>query len=435
MVSRMSDWRGELGRWLKPFVDRLGHKARRQMCPLYVSGLIGPGDRKSVQPMAERVALGDYDQLHHFIAAGVWDAGPVETELLVQADKLVGGSDAVLVIDDTAIPKKGKHSVGVAAQFASTLGKTANCQTLVSLTLARGEVPVMLALRLFLPDSWASNPVRLKRAGVPVEYRAARTKPEIALAEIDRVIAAGVRFGCVLADAGYGFSAPFRQGLTARGLLWAVGFPGRQKVYPAGVKLIFPMAGRGRPRQRHIPDLLSIPAEDMLADARWKNVSWRLGTKGRLKARFAAVRVRIADGPPQRIKDKGQQHLPGEEAWLIGEQRASGEKKYYLANLPATTDLRTLAATIKARWICEQAHQQLKEELGLDHFEGRSWQGLHRHALMTMIAYAFLQYRRLKTARRGKKNQPAAAATDIARRAPSHPRTHRSTTATWAGAP
>ena len=141
-----------------------------------------------------------------------------------------------------------------------------------------------------------------------------------------------------------------------------------------------------------------MPSEDMLADAKWENVSWRLGTKGKLKARFAAVRVRTADGPPQRIKDMGQQHLPGEEAWLIGEHRSSGEKKYYLANLPAATDLRTLAATIKARWICEQAHQQLKEELGLDHFEGRSWQGLHRHALMTMIAYAFLQHRRLAQA-------------------------------------
>ena len=148
MVGRTLDWEDELGRWLKPFLDRLGHKARRRMCPLYVSGLIGPGDRKSIQPMAERLALGDYDQLHHFIAAGVWDAAPVETELLVQADKLVGGSDAVLVIDDTAMPKKGTHSVGVAPQYASALGKTANCQTLVSLTLARGEVPVMVALRL-----------------------------------------------------------------------------------------------------------------------------------------------------------------------------------------------------------------------------------------------------------------------------------------------
>ena len=204
MAGTTSDWEDELGRWLKPFLDRLGHKARRRMCPLYVAGLIGPGDRKSVQPMAERFAPGDYDQLHHFVADGVWDAAPLETELLIQADRLVGGRDAVLVIDDTAMPKKGEHSVGVAPQYASALGKTANCQTLVSLTLARGEVPVMVALRLFLPESWTSDPVRLERAGVPVEYRTARTKPEIALAEIDRVMAAGVRFGCVLADAGYG---------------------------------------------------------------------------------------------------------------------------------------------------------------------------------------------------------------------------------------
>ena len=135
MAGRTLDWKEELGRFLRPFLARLGHKARRQMCPLYVSGLIGPGDRKSIQPMARRLALGACDQLHHFIAAGVWDAGPLETELLVQADKLVGGSDAVLVIDDTAIPKKGTHSVGVAAQYASALGKTANCQTLVSLSL------------------------------------------------------------------------------------------------------------------------------------------------------------------------------------------------------------------------------------------------------------------------------------------------------------
>jgi len=249
----------------------------------------------------------------------------------------------------------------------------------------------------------------------------------IALAEIDRVTAAGVRFGCVLADAGYGLSAPFRHGLTARNLAWAVGIPRHLKVYPVDGRLLWPVARRGRPRRRHVPDILSMPAEDMLAGAKWQTVSWRTGTKGKLKARFAAVRVRTADGPPQRIRDKGQQHLPGDEAWLIGEHRSSGEKKYYLANLPAATSLRTLAATIKARWICEQAHQQLKEELGLDHFEGRSWQGLHRHALMTILAFAFLQHRRLKTARRGKKNQWTAASTKLAVRPPRHRRAHRST--------
>src|SRR6201993_4885097 len=428
MRSILSGWEVDLTRWLKPFLDRLGHKARRRMCPLYVAGLIGPGDRKSVQPMAERLAPGDYEQLHHFVAAGVWDAAPLEKELLIQADRLVGGSDAVLVIDDTAVPKKGKHSVGVAWQYASALGKNANCQTLVSFTLARDEVPVMVALRLFLPESWTSDAARLKRTGVPVEYRAARTKPEIALAEIDRVIAAGVRFGCVLADAGYGLSAPFRQGLTTRGLAWAVGIPRHLKVYPVGVKLIWPVAARGRPRKRHIPDILSRAAEDMLANAKWQNGRRRNRTKGRLEARFAAVRVRTADGPPQRIKDMGQQHLPGDEAWLIGEHRSSGEKKYYLANMPAKMNLRSLAATIKARWICEQAHQQLKEELGLDHFEGRSWRGLHRHALMTMIAYAFLQHRRLAQAGRKKKNQRSTAAAELAGRTSRHRRTHHPTT-------
>jgi SRSO17 transposase len=435
MADTRVDWEGELRRWLKPFLERLGHKARQRMCPLYVAGLIGPGDRKSVAPIAERFAPGDYDQLHHFVAAGVWDAAPLEAELLIQADELVGGSDAVLVIDDTAMPKKGKHSVGVAAQYASALGKTANCQTLVSLTLARGEVPVTVALRLFLPESWTSDRARLKRAGVPAEHRAARTKPEIALAEMDRMIAAGVRFGCVLADAGYGLSAPFRQGLTARGAAWAVGIPRHLKVYPVGVQLIWPIAKRGRPRQRSIPDILSIPAEDMLADAEWQTISWRTGTKGKLKARFAAVRVRMADGPPQRIRDKGQQHLPGDEAWLVGEHRASGEKKYYLANLPAETNLRTLTAIIKARWICEQAHQQMKEELGLDHFEGRSWQGLHRHALMTMIAYAFLQHRRLTQAKRKKKNQRSATSTKLAGRASRHRQSHHATTAAMPALP
>jgi SRSO17 transposase len=435
MANTKVSWKGELGQWLKPFLERLGHKARRRMCPLYVAGLIGPGDRKSVSPMAERFAPGDYDQLHHFVAAGVWDAAPLETELLIQADKLVGGGDAVLVIDDTAMSKKGKHSVGVAAQYASTLGKTANCQTLVSLTLARGEVPVTIALRLFLPENWTSDRTRLKRAGVPAEYQAARTKPEIALAEIDRMIAAGVRFGCVLADAGYGLSAPFRQGLTARSLAWAVGIPRHLKVYPVGVQLIWPIAKRGRPRQRSIPDILSIPAEDMLGDAEWQTISWRTGTKGKLKARFAAVRVRTADGPPQRIRDKGQQHLPGDEAWLIGEHRPSGEKKYYLARLPTETNLRTLAAIIKARWICEQAHQQMKEELGLDHFEGRSWQGLHRHALMTMIAYAFLQHRRLTQVKRGKKNQRPATSAKFAGRPPCHRQSHHVTTAAMPALP
>ena len=213
-MATAEDWQDELRRWLGPFLSHLGHKARRRMCPLYVAGLIGPGERKSVQPMASRTPAADYDQLHHFVGAGIWDEAPLERELLVQADRLVGGADAVLVIDDTALPKKGKHSVGVAPQYATVLGKQANCQTLVSLTLARHEVPVPLALRLYLPEVWTEDPARLAKAGVPEPLRRHRSKSEIALAELDRVLAAGVRFGVVLADAAYGSSSGFRHALS-----------------------------------------------------------------------------------------------------------------------------------------------------------------------------------------------------------------------------
>jgi hypothetical protein len=183
--------------------------------------LIGPGDRKSVQPMAARSGGVGYDQLHHFVAAGVWDSTPLEVALLKEADRLVGDERGFLVIDDTALPKKGRHSVGVAPQYASALGKTSNCQSLVSVTLASREVPVMVGLRLFLPETWTADPERMNRAGVPKDRQVASTKPEIALQEIDRVVASGTRFGCVLADAGYGSSGTFRQALSERGLLWA----------------------------------------------------------------------------------------------------------------------------------------------------------------------------------------------------------------------
>lgn len=229
------DWQADLEEWLAPYPEGLGNKTRRRMCPAYIAGLIGPGDRKSIQPMGARSEAIPYDRLHHFIGAGLWDSSPLEATLWSQADALVGSDKAWLIIDDTALPKKGKASVGVAPQYATALGKNANCQTLVSVTLASGEVPIMLSLRLFLPESWTNDAARMAKAGVPEPLQSYRTKPEIAIEEIDRAIAAGVRFGCVLADAGYGLSAPFRQALSERGLRWAVGIPRHQKVYPANV--------------------------------------------------------------------------------------------------------------------------------------------------------------------------------------------------------
>src|ERR687889_738302 len=343
--------------------------------------------------MAARIAPGDTQQLHHFVSTSPWATAPLEDELVEAADRLVGGPDAVLVVDDTALVKQGRHSVGVKRQYCGQLGKRANCQSLVSLTPARAEVPVCVGLRLFLPDDWCADAGRRAAAGVP-EAIGCRPKWRIALDEIDRVLASGVRFGCVLADAEYGKAAEFRTGLGERQLAFAVGILPTQKVYPADVSLTYPeREATARPRKHPVPSAASAPVAELI-EARpdaFRTISWRAGTKGPLRAEFAALRVRVADGPVA----AGGQHLPGEEAWLVGEHRASGERKYYLSDLPAETPLEALAALIKARWVCEQLHRQLKDELGLDHFEGRSWRGLHHHALLCLLAFAFLQHLRL----------------------------------------
>ena len=182
-------WREELDVWLGPFLALLGHEKRRRWASVYLRGLIGPGDRKSLQPMAARLGLRGHDQLHHFVTSATWDDAPLRRLLVERADALVGGPDAVLVVDDTALPKKGELSAGVARQYCGALGKRANCQVLVSLTPARGEVPVPVGLRLFLPEAWAADAGRCVRAGVPEGHRHASARTDIALAEVDRVIA------------------------------------------------------------------------------------------------------------------------------------------------------------------------------------------------------------------------------------------------------
>ena len=418
--SPAEGWGEELERWLEPFLARLRRKAQRRWAPVYLKGLILPGERKSVEPMAARVAPGDLQQLHHFVSTSPWATAPLEEELVRAADRLVGGPEAVLVVDDTALVKQGRRSVGVKRQYCGQLGKRANCQSLVSLTLARAEVPVGVGLRLFLPEDWCGDAGRRAAAGVP-EAVGYRPKWAIALDEIDRVLASGARFGRVLADAEYGRAAEFRAGLAERRLAYAVGIPPVQQVYPVGVTLAFPeRKPTGRPRKHPVPSAASVDAAELLESRpeAFRTISWRTGTKGPLEAGFAALRVRVADGP---VAARGR-HLPGEEAWLVGEHRASGEKKYYLSNLPPDATLEVLAAAIKARWVCEQTHQQLKDELGLDHFEGRSWRGLHHHALLCQLAFAFLQHLRLGgEKRRHPARARAAAAAEPARRPAAHP--------------
>jgi SRSO17 transposase len=416
-MTPLPDWQAQFDAWLAPYLARLERQEQRRWAPVYLQGLFGPGERKSVAPMAARVAPADVQQLHHFVSTSPWDPAPLEEELVRQADRLVGGADAVLVIDDTALVKQGRHSVGVQRQYCGQLGKRANCQVLVSTTLARREVPVCVGLKLFLPETWAADEEHRARAGVPAAVPF-RPKWRVALDEIDRLIAAGAHFGCVLADAEYGKAAEFRHGLSARDRLWAVGILPTQKVYPADVTLAVPTRkSPGRQPKHPVPSVESQSVASLMAgpESEFHTLSWRRGTKGPLGAAFAARRVRVADGP---VAARGQ-HLPGAEAWLVCEERSSGERKYYLANHPAEIPLPILAATLKARWVCEQMHQQMKEELGLDHFEGRSWRGLHHHALLCSLAFAFLQHLRLaqKNPQRPSRSRPIrpAAATQPAR--------------------
>jgi SRSO17 transposase len=387
-VKTTASWEKRLDQWLAPFLDVLGDKRRRRWAPLYIMGLLLPGDRKSIQPISARVAPEDFPQLHHFVAASNWDAAPLEEVLCQKVDAILGGSDSYAIVDDTSLPKKGDDSVGVAHQYCGALGKQANCQVLVSLTLARDDVHAPIGLRLYLPDTWVKDKQRRKKAHVPasVSYQ---PKWQIALDEIDRVILAGTRFGTVLADAGYGVCAEFRRGLTKRGLSYAVGILATQNMYSTGVEVTVAsrMSGVGRPRTRSRADEAPRSAKDFIdAHAKFRSVQWRSGTKGALSGDFAIVRVRPADAE----ETENRVHLPGDEAWLVCERRSNEAKKYYLVSLPASATKVSIISAIKARWACEQMHQQTKEELGLDHFEGRSWIGLHHHALLTMIAFAFL---------------------------------------------
>ncbi len=361
-------------------------------------GLLLPGDRKSMQPISSRVAPKDVEQIHHFVGTSCWDTAPVEEVLWQKADALLGGDTSHIIVDDTGLPKKGTESVGVAHQYCGALGKQANCQCLVSLTLARNDMFMPVGLRLYLPQVWTADSTRRERAKVPptIVYR---PKWRIALDELDRMRVAGLRFGCVLADAGYGMCAEFRRGLSERELSWAVGILSTQNMYSENVKVTMSRQRTGRPRRvgrpRVHPKLRELPCsakQFIEKNGTFRRVVWRKGTKGPLAGDFAIVRVRPADG----AEAKDGIHLPGELAWLVCERFTNGDRKYYLANLPASASRKKIVASIKARWVCELGHQQMKEELGLDHFEGRSWWGLHHHALLTMIAFAFLQTLRLK---------------------------------------
>jgi SRSO17 transposase len=383
------------------FVERLsavvGHADRGGPLRAYCMGLLLPGERKSVEPMAARIEperVGSLHQaMHHFVAKAPWGDEAVLAAVRDWALPTIEaqGSIRAWIVDDTGFPKKGRHSVGVARQYCGQLGKQDNCQVAVSLSIANDAASLPIAFRLYLPEEWTSDRRRLTAAGVPEEV-VFRTKPEIALEQIAAALAAKVSPGVVLADAAYGNDTRFRDRITELGLSYAVAVQSSCTVWPPGNAPLPAKAygGKGRPpsRLRRNHEHWPINVKELalsLPSVRYRAVAWREGSAGTLRSRFAALRVRPAHRDDQRTALRA-------EVWLLIEWPA-GEaepRKYYLSNLPATTPLKTLVDLCKLRWRIERDYQDLKQELGLGHYEGRGWRGFHHHAALSIAAYGFL---------------------------------------------
>jgi SRSO17 transposase len=396
-----------LGTYTAEFMADFGLIVRRYWAEVYLHGLLLDGERKSIQPLAERVNVpgwyGDTMQaLQQFVNQSPWDEQAVlhtYRRLLAQS---LADPTGVIVIDDTGFAKKGRHSVGVARQYSGTLGKTDNCQVAVSLHYVAplGDYP--LALRLFLPEPWTSQPQRMDAAHVPAAEQVPKTKNEIALELLDVVRTEGLPHQAVVADAGYGIGVEFRHGLEQRGETYVVGITGQEAVFsqPPGWAVRSETAERGRPPSRwYITPETSAPmAVKQLAQQLERTpFSWRQGTKGALHAEFAWRRVWPAHRwQTGRAADDGPD-VQADARWLLVEWRSDGSIRYALSNLPATATLADGVSLWKTRWHVEQGYQQLKEELGLDHFEGRSWPGFHHHASLCFLAYGFLSLERLRS--------------------------------------
>jgi SRSO17 transposase len=388
--------RERLEQFLVDLLEPIGRSERRRWGGVYVRGLLLDGERKSIEPMAQRLPEGNVQSMQQFIGQSPWDWNPV-WEKLGQRMTAELEPDPAWVIDDTGFPKQGTHSVGVARQYSETLGKTGNCQVAVSVHHVGKQGNMPLGWRLYLPESWAHNTERRTEAGVPEEV-VFRKKWELALETIDQVRGWGVPDQVVLADAGYGDATGFREGLEQRGLAYAVGVTPQVGVWLQPPKLAVPEAkpmGRPPSAVRYGTQRPVMAQEAALKAKGWKKVRWREGTKGWLESRFWAARVqtshRYQDGRP-----------PGKPVWLLVEwpEAEDGPTKYSLCDLPASYKLRRLVRLVKCRWKIEQDYHQLKEELGLDHYEGRNWQGWHHHVTMVMLAHAFLTLETL----RAKKN-------------------------------
>jgi SRSO17 transposase len=384
--------------YIEGLANAAGHADRHSPLKNYCAGLLLPGERKSIEPMAARLAPDNvrrmHQSLHHLVADAPWN----DEEMLRQVRQQVlpamqkNGPVVAWIVDDTGFPKQGKHSVGVARQYCGQIGKHDNCQAAVSLSVSTWNASLPIAWRLYLPEVWCQDSERRQKAGVPegIEFQ---TKPAIALEQMRQAIEQKIPVGVVLADAAYGNGTQFRAAVSELGLQYAVAIessttiwePGRQPLPAPPQK-----PGRGAPPKRlqRNADHLPVSAKQLALGLRstvWKDIGWRQGSKGTLRSRFAAIRVRPAHRDYKRTE-------PHPEEWLLIEwpKKESEPTKYWLSTLPAGTPLKSLVKMAKHRWIIERDYEELKQELGLGHYEGRGWRGFHHHASLCIAAYGFL---------------------------------------------
>ena len=375
----------------------VGHADRNVPLQNYCTGLLLDGERKSVEPMAARLAPDHvqsmHESLHHFVAQSPWsDAdmlGQVRSYVLPAMQKM--GPVTAWIVDETSFVKKGIHSVGVARQYCGRLGKKENCQVAVSLSVATASGSLPIAWQLYLTEEWASDTERREKVGVPEEVQF-QTKPEIALAQIRQAVEDGVAPGVVLADEVYGSNREFREGVAALKLEYSLAVRSTTTVWAMERQPLPPKPWNGkgnrptrmRRDQEHQPITAKQLAQE-LPEQNWREVAWREGSKETLRSRFAALRVRPAYGDDRKGSIQPQQWLLIE--WPAGAEEPSG---YWLARLPEKSSLKRLVGISKHRWVIERDYEELKQELGLGHYEGRNWRGFHHHGTLCIAAYGFL---------------------------------------------
>jgi SRSO17 transposase len=363
-------------RYVEGLTSVIGHADR--VIPLrdYCVGLLAAEGRKSVEPMAAVTAPArvpvQHQKLLHFVANAPWPDEPVLIKVreLVVPEIECQGPIEVWIIDDTSFPKKGSHSVGVHHQYCGELGKQTNCQVAVTLSIANHHASLPIAYRLYLPKEWAKNAARRKKAHVPKRIKF-QTKPQIALEQVREACAAGVPSGVVLTDASYGSDSALRNGVSALGLRYVAGIVSTIKVRAVSDP------GALEPRLSVKQLALRLPKHA------WRTITWREGTNQRLRSRFARVRVRTA--PIRRAAERGEETLLIE--WPDGEAEPT---KYWLSTLDKNISFRRLVDIAKMRWRIERDYQELKQEIGLGHYEGRGWPGFHHHATLCIAVYGFL---------------------------------------------